>query len=222
MAEYENREAVVFFADYREPYDKVHGWLEGYAADHLSTEEAMSRLAKRMEDYYEKQYDSIERKATNNLQRFFLRYPEPDWSEVTRYFEEDYIDILHDRDASARAGGLVSPDYYEEMLNVMPPRAVPRKLLDSYGCSEGFLMGEPYGTDAQGRSTYMAYGRRPDGRCLYLGLSPEAGGPTVSNQRRPAKPSKTSSASRRKVPAKGAPGRTAARPRKPKTKGGRA
>ena len=216
----DTRKVMELFADYDEPYAQVNGWLEGYAADHLSTEEAMSRLGKRMEGYYNRLYDSIARKATNDLQRFFLRYPEPVWSEVTEYFVEDYRDKLFDRDASARAGGLVSPDYFEEMLNVMPPRVVPRKLLDSYGCSEGFLMGEPYGTDAQGRSTYMAYGRRPDGRCLYLGLSPEAGGPTASNQRRPA--SRTSSASRRKAPSKGAPRRTAARPRKPKTKGGRA
>ena len=202
MSDYDTKQVTMFFADYRVPNSMVKGWLDGFAADHLSTEEAMSRLSKRMDDYLDAQYDSILKKAVNDVQRFFLHLPSPYWPEVANYFADNYREVVFDRDSAARAGGLVSSDYYEEMLNVMPPRDVPRDLLDRYGCMEGFLMGEPYGSDSKGRRTYKAYGRSSDGRCLYLGLSPAAGGPAASDQRKPSKASPSRKPARKASTAK--------------------
>lgn len=174
MSDYDVTMAIQFFAHYEENYSRVMKWLDDMAAKHMSVEEAMESLESKMRKYLSDRYDSMYARARGPVDQFFLWCPEPYWREVTDYFEEDYRERLMDRDSRARAGGIVSRDYYEESMNTLPPLDAPRELLDRYGCSYGFLEGEPYGTGPKGENTYRAFGMRSDGTCLYLGLSPRA------------------------------------------------
>ena len=75
-------------------------------------------------------------------------------------------DWNRDRSFKAKPGQRVSKQIYDEMLNALPPKAVPKRLLEENGCVEGFLMGEPYGNNQ-----YMAFGKKANGACYYLGIS---------------------------------------------------
>ena len=173
MTDYDTEQVLTFFADNRAVRGKLESWMDELASKHVSVQEAMAIIQERMSDYLKEIYDAIYRKATGE-QNFFLWYPHPNWVAVTRYFRDDYRERLTDKDRSARAGSFISRDYYDEMLEVIPPLDVPKALLDRYGCTHGFLMGEPWGTGPGGVNTYKAYGVRPDGKCMYLGLSPRA------------------------------------------------
>lgn len=88
-----------------------------------------------------------------------------------------------DRQFNARAGQQIAEEIYNEFLNVLPPYDIPASVLMKWGCSTGFLTSEPWDTDAEGRNIYMAFGRKRDGTCWYLGFATRAGDPvwTVKN-----------------------------------------
>ena len=174
MMDRDTSEVIGLFADDREMSPIVRGWLEDMAKRHVPTDEAMEQLKAKMEKQLSDGYDRIHAKAKGPVEQLFFWYPRPDWREVKRYFEEDYLDLVQDKDRSARAGGIVSREYYEEMMDVVPPLDAPKEILSKYGCTRGFLMGEPWGTGPGGVNTYRAFGMRPDGKCIYLGLSPRA------------------------------------------------
>ena len=70
------------------------------------------------------------------------------------------------------AGQEIAPEIYDYMLDVTPPRRLPRcERTADY--SAGFLLGEPDSEDRQGRMLYGAFGQR-EGRCYYIGLLPSA------------------------------------------------
>lgn len=84
-----------------------------------------------------------------------------------------------DRAFKAEPGQEITEDIYEEMLNCMPPRSLPkgkaRQALQDYRIPvhAGFLMGEPHDHDTDG-PLYMAFGMNDYGRgqrFYYLGLS---------------------------------------------------
>lgn len=58
---------------------------------------------------------------------------------------------------NARPGQSITSDVYDEMLNCMPPYSLPRDLRRD-GHTKGFLMSEPYSSDAHGL-LYMAFVR---------------------------------------------------------------
>lgn len=81
---------------------------------------------------------------------------------------------------NAEAGQEVSEGVYNEMLNCMPPKTLPRskvqQALEDYDIPvhAGFLMGEPHSSDEKGRQLYLAFGMNDYGRgnhYYYLGLS---------------------------------------------------
>lgn len=125
-------------------------------------------------------------------------------------------------DESAYPGGVVSEAYYEEMRDTVPPLDVPKEVLSRYGCTRGFMMGEPYGTDSKGNLIYQAYGRRRDGTCLYLGVYPSAE-KTVSYNARTGKVKSASVAEKGSSKPASAPRRNAgSRPAKSTKSGGKA
>lgn len=75
----------------------------------------------------------------------------------------------------ALPGQEIEASIYDEMLDVLPPKPLPRKAAEQsskdYGISisAGFLMGEPHGFVGEGL-TYLAFGMSGK-RCYYLGLS---------------------------------------------------
>lgn len=82
----------------------------------------------------------------------------------------------------AEPGQEISAEIYEEMRDIMPPRSLSqetaRNALKKYNIPvhEGFLMGEPHGTDSQGNKTYLAFGSNDYGkgaRYYFLGLGTE-------------------------------------------------
>lgn len=88
-----------------------------------------------------------------------------------------------DRDFKAEPGQEITEDVYNEMLNCMPPQAIPqgkaRQALREYNVPvhAGFLMGEPHSTDTDGTPLYRAFGMNDYGKgkhYYYLGLSKEA------------------------------------------------
>ena len=81
---------------------------------------------------------------------------------------------------NAEAGQQISGDIYERFLNCMHPLTLPsgkaEQALHDYGVPvhAGFLMGEPRGTNEDGRSLYPAFGTNNFGKgskYFYLGLS---------------------------------------------------
>lgn len=90
-----------------------------------------------------------------------------------------------DRSFKAEVGQEVSEEVYNEMLNAMPPKTLPR-LKARYALSAlkipvhaGFLMGEPHSCDKDGQ-LYLAFGMndygsgtRKEPHYYYLGLSHE-------------------------------------------------
>ena len=80
-----------------------------------------------------------------------------------------------DRDFKARPGQEVSPDVYEEMLNVMPPIRLSEEAAaiarDRFGIlrSAGFLMGEPHASDQDG-PLYLAF-VSTGGKCYFIGTA---------------------------------------------------
>lgn len=226
MSDYDVTMAIQFFAHYEENYSRVMKWLDDMASKHMSVEEAMESLESKMRKYLSDRYDSMYARARGPVDQFFLWCPEPYWREVTDYFEEDYRERLMDRDSKARAGGIVSRDYYEESLDTLPPLDAPRELLDRYGCSYGFLEGEPYGTGPKGENTYRAFGMRPDGTCLYLGLSPRAKDSeypdgTRSWNRKTGKTKRTASKQRKPRSSSGTKAASARKPKSSTSKGRR-
>ena len=84
-----------------------------------------------------------------------------------------------DRSFSAEPGQEVSEDVYNEMLNCMPPKTLPRnkarQALQDYKIPvhAGFLMGEPHSSNKDGL-LYLAFGMNDYGKgkhYFYLGLS---------------------------------------------------
>ena len=174
MMDRDTQKVIGLFADNTDQNAILHRWMEELAKNHVPVDEAMERLNTKMEGHIRDSYDWIFSKAKGPVERLCFCYPKPDWREVKRYFEEDYREHLSEKDRSARAGGIVSREYYDEMMDVVPPLDAPKEILSKYGCTRGFLMGEPWGTGPGGVNTYRAFGMRPDGKCLYLGLSPRA------------------------------------------------
>lgn len=89
-----------------------------------------------------------------------------------------------DRTFKADAGQQIEASIYEEMLNCMPPKSLPRetaqKALREYNVPvhAGFLMGEPNSTNEAGQQLYLAFGMNDYGsgtkkepKYFYLGLS---------------------------------------------------
>ena len=80
-----------------------------------------------------------------------------------------------DRTFKAEPGQEITEDIYEEMLNCMPPRTLPREkarqALQDYKIpvNAGFLMGEPHSSDQRGQY-YLAFGNNGK-HYYYLGLS---------------------------------------------------
>lgn len=85
-----------------------------------------------------------------------------------------------DRTFKAEPGQEITEDIYEEMLNCMPPRTLPREkarqALQDYKIpvNAGFLIGEPHSSDQRGQY-YMAFGNNGK-HYYYLGLSLSAAG----------------------------------------------
>lgn len=80
-------------------------------------------------------------------------------------------------------GQQIGESVYNHMLNCMPPKDLPsgtaRQALSDFGIPvhAGFLMGEPYDADKNGRPRYMAFGMNDYGKgkkFYYLGLSTAA------------------------------------------------
>ena len=146
------------------------------------------------------------------------------YNEELRRYLEDPEDLGFEKvdDDSALPGGVVSEAYYEEMRDVVPPLDVPKEVLSRYGCTRGFMMGEPYGTDSKGNPIYQAYGRRRDGTCLYLGVYPSAEKVTSYNART-GKVKSASAAGKGSSKSASSPGRNAgSRPAKTTKSGGKA
>lgn len=84
-----------------------------------------------------------------------------------------------DRTFNAEPGQEISEDIYNEMLNCMPPKTLPRdkaaQALEAYRIPvhAGFLMGEPH-SDSKDGNLYLAFGMNDYGKgkhYYYLGLS---------------------------------------------------
>lgn len=84
-----------------------------------------------------------------------------------------------DRSFSAEPGQEITEDVYNEMLNCMPPKTLPRgkaeQALQDYRIPvhAGFLMGEPHSASKDGQ-LYLAFGMNDYGKgkhYYYLGLS---------------------------------------------------
>ena len=82
---------------------------------------------------------------------------------------------------NAEPGQEITEDVYSQMLNVVPPfflsGGMARKFAEQYKhpVQDGFLMGEPQSTDADGRNLYLAfglYGKGSSRHYFYMGLSP--------------------------------------------------
>lgn len=86
----------------------------------------------------------------------------------------------------AEPGQQISEEVYNNMLNCMPPKSLPRDkahyALEALNVPvhAGFLMGEPHSSDEKGRQLYLAFGMNDYGsgvtrapKYFYLGLSPE-------------------------------------------------
>lgn len=174
MMDRDTQKVIGLFADNTDQNAILHRWMEELAKNHVPVDGAMEQLRVKMEGHIRDSYDWIFSKAKGPVERLCFCYPKPDWREVKRYFEEDYREHLSEKDRSARAGGIISREYYDEMMDVVPPLDAPKEILSKYGCTRGFLMGEPWGTGPGGVNTYRAFGMRSDGKCLYLGLSPRA------------------------------------------------
>lgn len=86
-----------------------------------------------------------------------------------------YKQWAQDGDFKAQPGQEIEPEVYEEMLNVVPPKSIPRKEADRIAqrhnipVNAGFLMGEPHSSDAGG-TLYHAF-IYYNGRCFYGGLA---------------------------------------------------
>lgn len=89
-----------------------------------------------------------------------------------------------DRTFKAEPGQEVEAAIYEQMLNCMPPKSLPRGkalyALESLNVPvhAGFLMGEPHSSNANGEQLYLAFGMndygsgtRREPHYFYLGLS---------------------------------------------------
>ena len=84
------------------------------------------------------------------------------------------------RSFNANPGQEITAEVYEEMHNVVPPKAIPqekaREAWDLYRIPvhAGFLMGEAHSTDSDGEPLYLAFGMNDygkGGKYYYLGLS---------------------------------------------------
>lgn len=92
-----------------------------------------------------------------------------------------YTMATWERDGVFKAdpGQEITEDIYKQMLNCMPPKALPRKKVDqvlqdyNVPVHAGFLMGEPHSSNAKGL-LYLAFGMNDCGKgkhFYYLGLS---------------------------------------------------
>lgn len=81
---------------------------------------------------------------------------------------------------NADPGQEITEDVYNEMLNCMPPRSLPRgkarQVLREYNTPihAGFMMGEPHSTGRRGETYYLAFGMNDYGKgkkYYYLGLA---------------------------------------------------
>ncbi len=82
-------------------------------------------------------------------------------------------EFLDKRDADDRAGILpleVTMDEYEEEMNELPPVHPPDWVLEKFGCTDGFGVGEAMDI-VDGEFLFSTYGEK-DGRYYYLGLYP--------------------------------------------------
>ena len=149
-------------------------------------EQAEKKIAERIKEYIDELYDDASDKLDTYPLSEFLWYPFANWYEVAESVCEEYDEIVYSRDRNAASGDRINPITYDRMLNVMPPKNIPRKTLDRFGCTEGFLVGESHWLGHDGRPLYPAYGRNARGECFYLGLSPAAVGAVASSQRKAA------------------------------------
>lgn len=91
-----------------------------------------------------------------------------------------------EKDGSFKAepGQQISEEIYNQMLNCMPPKSIPRgkaaQALQDYNIPvhAGFLMGEPHSHNEKGKALYLAFGKndfgsgtRREPKYFYLGLS---------------------------------------------------
>ncbi len=96
-------------------------------------------------------------------------------------------EFLNKRDADDLAGIRpleVTWDEYNEAENVLFPLIPVDGVLEKFGCTSGFAVGEPADT-VDGRNVYWTYGEK-DGRFYYLGLYP-AIEPDFNRKRKTAK-----------------------------------
>ena len=83
----------------------------------------------------------------------------------------------------AAPGQEITEEIYNQMLNCLPPKTLPRskaeQALQDYGIPvhAGFMMGEPHSTGEDGRELYLAFGSNDYGKgkhFYFLGLAAEA------------------------------------------------
>ena len=187
MSEYATTKVKLMLSNDRNLSSMVESWLEDCAKEYMDQEQTEARIAELAEDYVNGMYDIASSRLNTYPLVEFLYYPDAEWDGVADYLcGEYYSDHVYPRDRNPAPRERINPMTYDEMLDVLPPRDIPKVILDRYGCTEGFLMGEPYGTGSDGRNVYPAYGRNARGECFYLGLSPAAIGTVASSQRRAA------------------------------------
>lgn len=82
----------------------------------------------------------------------------------------------------AAPGQEITEEIYNQMLNCLPPKTLPKSKADQalqeykIPIYAGFLMGEPYRTGSDGRELYLAFGSNDHGsgkQFYFLGLAPE-------------------------------------------------
>lgn len=70
----------------------------------------------------------------------------------------------------AAPGQEITEEIYNQMLNCLPPKTLPRskaeQALQDYSIPirAGFMMGEPYSTGRDGRELYLAFGSNDYGK----------------------------------------------------------